>query len=225
MTIGYDGATPVDDPSGPLVNDGMLVVARFREDVSWTRRWPHKIIYNKGDRSTIPDDLQPFVVDLPNVGRESHTFLHHIVTKYDDLDDLTAFSQGEPRDHLAFFGWTVDDLFRVPPWLPCSPNVRDTSGWEPPGTYDFRIAEWDGPVTPTPLDECYGQWYERVFDRPFPAHMMGAYAGAVFSVRKQAVRRHPRALYEKLLAEVSGCKNPVAGHFMERTWTKLFADI
>ena len=55
--------------------------------------------------------------------------------------------------------------------------------------------------------------------------MVGAYAGAVFSVRKEAVRRHPRALYEKLLGEVSGCNNPVAAHFMERTWTKLFAGV
>ena len=30
---------------------------------------------------------------LPNVGRESHTYLHHIVSNYDSLADWTVFSQ------------------------------------------------------------------------------------------------------------------------------------
>ena len=34
------------------------------------------------------------VIPLPNVGRESHTYLTHIVTQYDDLSDYTIFFQG-----------------------------------------------------------------------------------------------------------------------------------
>lgn len=33
-------------------------------------------------------------VELPNVGREGHTFIHHIVTRYDRLADVTLFVNG-----------------------------------------------------------------------------------------------------------------------------------
>jgi hypothetical protein len=39
------------------------------------------------------------VVPLPNVGRESHTILWHIVTNYDRLANLTVFSQGSAPTH------------------------------------------------------------------------------------------------------------------------------
>merc|ERR1719248_86361 len=37
------------------------------------------------------------VQQLPNVGRESHTYLHHIVDNYENLANWTVFTQaGEP---------------------------------------------------------------------------------------------------------------------------------
>ena len=36
---------------------------------------------------------------LPNVGRESHTYLHHIVNNYDKLADWTVFSQASEPMH------------------------------------------------------------------------------------------------------------------------------
>jgi hypothetical protein len=34
---------------------------------------------------------------VPNVGREGHTFLHHIVEHYDNLADHTLFCQETPH--------------------------------------------------------------------------------------------------------------------------------
>ena len=45
-------------------------------------------IYNKGD-SHIPNSIS-----LHNVGRESHTYLYHIVNNWDKLADRTVFFQG-----------------------------------------------------------------------------------------------------------------------------------
>ena len=36
---------------------------------------------------------------LPNVGRESHTYLHHIVANYDHLASVTVFTQGSISEH------------------------------------------------------------------------------------------------------------------------------
>jgi hypothetical protein len=80
-----------------------IVVARYNEDVSWTKQITHPIIiYNKGDPIT---DLSN-VIPLINKGREGETFLRHIVENYNTLDDVTVFLQGDPFDHLTILlGW------------------------------------------------------------------------------------------------------------------------
>ena len=70
-----------------------IVLARYEEDISWVQPFlteANVIIYNKGSPLN-------GTIELPNVGRESHTYLHHIVHNYDDLAYWTVFSQaGEP---------------------------------------------------------------------------------------------------------------------------------
>ena len=91
-----------------------VVLAHYDEDISWISKEAAITGYNKarvhvyhkgaaGDAvKKLSDALLPSVpaakvVSLPNVGRESHTYLSHIVDNYDSLADWTVFSQaGEP---------------------------------------------------------------------------------------------------------------------------------
>lgn len=67
------------------------VIAKYNENISWTNTLEIPIIiYDKLDNP-----------DLPNVGRDLHTYAHHIVENYDNLADLTFFLQGNPFDHCA----------------------------------------------------------------------------------------------------------------------------
>tara|TARA_A100001015_G_C14323310_1_gene456449 strand:+ start:101 stop:412 length:312 start_codon:yes stop_codon:yes gene_type:complete len=69
--------------------DFQIVVSRYNEDISWTEKYsPHVIIYNKG-----VDSIQN-AISLPNVGRESHTYLYHIISNYHNLAERTIFVQG-----------------------------------------------------------------------------------------------------------------------------------
>ncbi|CAE8684983.1 unnamed protein product [Polarella glacialis] len=56
------------------------------------------IIYTKGSHDLSDQISQGMLVHrLPNVGRESHTYIQHIVANYDQLAEWTVFSQaGEP---------------------------------------------------------------------------------------------------------------------------------
>lgn len=201
----------------------MLVVAKYQEDMAWTRKYSQRlVIYNKGSRDTIPDDLLQFVVDLPNVGREAHTFLWHIVHNYDNLDEILVFVQGRCNDHLNK-GWTVEDLFTLDGKM-CSSNLVDSTLWGSyASTYDFRIPQWSGTrLAPTSHNETYGQWYERMFGTLFPHHDTKVYVGAIFSVRREVVLKYPKLIYERLLEEMSHDNAPEAAHFMERTWSKMF---
>jgi hypothetical protein len=71
-----------------------VVVARYNENVEWVRAYSDiAFIYNKG--YTIVENAKP----LDNIGREGHTYLHHITTEYDRLTDRTVFLQGNPFEH------------------------------------------------------------------------------------------------------------------------------
>ena len=94
-----------------------VVVARHDEDVAWLA--PHASpsvrieIYDKG---TLPvGDSER----LPNVGRESHTYVHHIVSRYETLAEWTVFTQAtQPswgyRGHLAS-GIKFEDYLKPDP--------------------------------------------------------------------------------------------------------------
>ena len=78
-----------------------LIVARYNEDVTWLNEVDTAIgitIYNKGnDLHNIPD--RAIVKELPNIGRESHTYATHCAARYDSLADITVFTQGNPFTH------------------------------------------------------------------------------------------------------------------------------
>lgn len=74
-----------------------LVVARYKEDISWlsgVSGFSRVVVYDKSGMG-LGD------ISLPNVGRESHTYLTHIVENYSDLGDWVTFVQGNPFDHCS----------------------------------------------------------------------------------------------------------------------------
>jgi hypothetical protein len=78
------------------VNSTEVVIARFNEDISWIKNINSNIkktIYNKGSDYLI-DTKQ-----LPNIGRESDTFLRHILENYSRLSEYNIFLQGNPFFH------------------------------------------------------------------------------------------------------------------------------
>lgn len=91
-----------------------FVVARYKEDVSWLNDLPRDAriyLYNKGP------DIEPGVlsrevtlVNLPNAGRESATYMHHLMHRFDESEgEFTVFTQGDPFEHAPH----LLDLVRV----------------------------------------------------------------------------------------------------------------
>ena len=75
-----------------------LIIARYDEDLRWLKKYKNwKItVYNKGEKLTDNKFLK--VINLENKGRESHTWLYHIVKNYNNLDDINIFLQGKIDD-------------------------------------------------------------------------------------------------------------------------------
>ena len=76
-----------------------VVVARYNEDASWCAPY-NCTVYNKGSR---PERISSTTRwrTLPNIGRESHTILSHLVQHYDSLADWTVFLQGDRGPHAG----------------------------------------------------------------------------------------------------------------------------
>jgi hypothetical protein len=77
-----------------------VVLAHHHEDLSWLAQHggdAHFRIYTKWTGVELHPPFAAKIQALPNVGRESHTYLSHIVQNYDTLAGWTVFSQaGEP---------------------------------------------------------------------------------------------------------------------------------
>ena len=75
------------------MNNMDVVVAKYKEDMSWLSRFDKSrlFIYDKsGDDNGF--------INLPNIGREAHTYLTHIIENYDNLSNYICFLQGNPFD-------------------------------------------------------------------------------------------------------------------------------
>jgi len=189
-----------------------LVVARYDEDLAWLKRVPRDFrvtIYDKGDGSSEGKQL-------PNQGREAHTYLHHLTEHYDEIADLTVFVQGHPFDHApdlhkilkayADGSDSVSDFH----WLGFLADTDDARGrrlfvpWSKnPERHELQLEEFHRELFGSPGPEAY-----RFF------------VGAQFAVTRAAVRRRPRAFYESA-AELA-VRFPLAPHCFERCWDRIF---
>lgn len=196
-----------------------LVVARYNERVDWVRNTPGSLavtIYDKGqdlDASVVP---RAKVVALANVGFEAHTYLHHIVERYDSLADVTVFCQGHPFDHASDLHHWLRELvagrthvrdFR---WLGFIIDTDDARGrrlfvpWSK--NYDRRELDLD-------------RFHRELFGTAAPPAVR-FYPGAQFAVSARLIRSRPRSFYEQALA--LSVRFPDAGHCFERLWDAVF---
>jgi hypothetical protein len=74
-----------------------IIISRYEKDVKWSEQFKdsHRIfIYDKSNENNN-------FIKLPNIGREPHTFLYHIIEHYDNLPNFSCFLQDDPFDHLG----------------------------------------------------------------------------------------------------------------------------
>lgn len=194
-----------------------LVVARYLEDLGWLRKRPANLRVTVYDKS--PDQSAgPEALPLPNVGREAHTYLHHIVSRYDTLADWTIFCQGKPFDHAYDFKKSLHALadgsravsstgFH---WLGHLIDTDDEQG-------ERLFRPWSKNEDGRGLD--LRGFHQVLFDTDGPA-LYTFVLGAQFAVHRELIRRQPLDLYERALTV--SVTFPDAAHCFERSWDRVF---
>ena len=183
-----------------------FVVARYQENLDWTNGLSDCIIYNKG--SDAPNSKHQYIT-LPNIGREGHTYLHHIIQNYDQLDEYTCFLQGYPFDHSPDLAKRILE-FPVPP-----PPFLFVSN----RLYTVNLS-YD--PTDTSLHSLLISTYEKIFGTRKTDHNFTFGAGAQFIVSRDAIRSRPKSFYENMLPLLDHHINPPEGFVVERFWGMIF---
>lgn len=87
-----------------------FIFARYNESIDWIYDHPfianHSIIYNKGETLLPKEGFKTEICNIsnePKYGRESDTYLYHIINNFNLLNDYLFFSQADPFDHCPEF--------------------------------------------------------------------------------------------------------------------------
>jgi len=191
-----------------------LVVARHTEDLAWLRRVPSAFtvtVYDKG-RPTLPD-----TTPLPNLGREAHTYLHHLAERHDTLADTTVFVQGHPFDHAPdlhkILRSLADGTFTVPDfhWLGFLADTDDPRGRR-------LFVPWS--KNPERHELQLDDFHQQLFGTPGPPAYR-FFVGAQFIITRPIAHHRTPAFYAQ--ARDLAANFPLAPHCFERCWDRVFA--
>jgi len=208
-----------------------IVIARYNENIEWVKYINPEIfdiiIYNKGN--TIESKPSYRIINIENIGRESHTYLYHIISNYDNLPEKMIFIQAHPFDHVrnTFFQELVDFINNESDFYYFSKNILKIQYDENKnkyreegmlnGNYWTNYHEVNSP-TFTLITKLFGEY------NPYDLKIAFG-TGAIFGVSKTNVEKYDVEFYQKcidILVSNTNKINPDDGHAYERLWNYIF---
>ena len=206
------------------VKENEIVIARYQEDISWSYVYRDIcLIYNKGSKAL--EYQCENVVQLNNVGREAHTYLYHIINRWDYLADKTLFTQGNIADHIGTntdlriffdkgFDFIVKNGLYIRDYDPINGRLPHNNKWlKDLETGKMRKAK-----------QSFTEWCVTVLKIDFKGDPVFYGPGAIFSVSKELIYKKPITFYKHLLSFLEDHSNPEEGHYFERTWVYIFCN-
>jgi hypothetical protein len=216
-----------------------IIVARYNENIEWVNKVKSTLskdyhvrvfIYNKG-----PDNIENFEYEqLENHGRESHTYLHHIVTHYDEYikePRILVFLQGAFWDHAqTWYKGYIDESDLISAFIRDTDKQGASISWarthdyvgNNAAHYNFHIRMHNQEELYPLSKECFGEWFTKNIGCDFPQHkLLYWWISGLFSVNASLLTsQHSKEYYSFLLNQLVH-KNPEIGHFFERSWVYI----
>ena len=211
-----------------------MIVSFYNEDLGWLENYyMKKYVYCKNI-----DNLKSNYIQLRNCGRDSHTFLHHIVHNYDNLTEVVVFTPGSVSTEawgglkLRKFRYVIDNLYKVfTHGIVCMPHEDGVDKVH--FDYNFTISEWKG----TDSKNCnnqnsslilaktrpFGKWYQENIDNNIDKiKKVGICYNNIFATTKFQIQKYPKTFYENLLLQLQIGENLEVIHYVERIWLSLY---
>jgi hypothetical protein len=216
-----------------------IVIARYEEELDWVISdlvplcSPDRIfVYNKGKSACTLLDPNVHVESLPNIGREAHTYLHHIINTYhiNGLDVTTLFIPGSCRE-LSYKWESLCSIITIllrgigngHSVFPCTASKDvDLENF----SLDVYVGSHEKNATENPIVELepspirpYGKWCREVLGTTNTDCI--TYWG-IFAVAQKDILLKPLDMYEKLISFVNYHPNHEVAHYLERAWSIVF---
>jgi len=190
-----------------------IIISKYKEDLSWVDKLKDNksinnvFIYNKDIEHQ--DDLQ---INLPNIGREAHTYLYHIVHNYEKLNEINIFLQGNPFDHSKNLFWHINQL---------KTNNIKIYPFNKITIEDKYSIHRNHKIHPNGLYISY--FMDFLFDHKLDINenILVNY-GAQFACAKKNIINRPKDFYRFLLKFASYEQNPIEAYIFERLWLYIF---
>ncbi len=205
-----------------------VIISRFNEKLDWIKNINREfeiIIYNKGEKIELGNDYK--LIEIANVGRESHTWLYHILGNYENISENNIFLQGRIDDlgcmshkdiskylkNLNKNGFNSSRLGLLSPFhwkdnLSIDKDIRYKEAWN-----QNKISK----------NQLGFRKYSKQFFPKIPIIVPTSYGGC-FAVSKDAIYKHSKDFYLKLLDTVNKHSHPIEAHFLERLWCYMFSE-
>lgn len=198
-----------------------VVVARYNEDLSWiAKEFPNErvVVYNKGkDDLNLPGNCQ--VIKLPNIGRESHTYLYHIVHNYNQLAERTLFLQGDPYSFI--YTYTPLKKYKIIEKTNCNSIIAARCYYFNEKSERDKLLNLDG-----------SKWSDTVFKNYDFIEFKNRFVDsgnenfhynheANFAVDRCKIIYRDLKYYEEILNTLDNVA-PIEGHYLERLWDLVF---
>lgn len=175
-----------------------LVVARYKEDVTWVNQ------LKNWNAIVIQKQTEELVGDMPNAGREPSSFFFAVGRNYDSIqpDDIWAFVQGNPFDHCPELFTELERSTKGFRWLGSARKITDGTG---------------KPEHPNlPVADKYKEWLERKW-----SENITFCPGGQFVLLGRNLLHYPREWYLRLMDDFTTAYNAWVA---ERLWGKIYAD-
>ena len=186
-----------------------LVVSHYEQDLTWVHEastYIDMVVYDKSEKDSNYSKLR-------NIGREPHTYMHHIVENYDSLAEWTIFAQDNPFDH-------VEDWSSI---LSGNTVVWDAlSNFTYKGGYFFSnmgLVHCDQAGLPHHPGLPIVEVWDRIFNVECPT-LLEFVPGCHFILHRDLIRTKPRTFYENTKSVLESMEG--APWVLERLITYIF---
>lgn len=201
-----------------------IVIAHYKENLEWINEIENNcieniFIYTKGNKELYYKNKKIKQYKIPNIGRESQTYLYHCIKNYDDIKsvDFIFFLQGSPH---GIKNEQIENWIN----LAINKKIKFTDNFTISSPYQFlkkgRCKYWAGKK----LDACdcdIKNWAERFVRPNLDLSKFPIFWNACFGVSTEKIANVDIKRYEDIIKELNS-PNPECGHYCERLWYYIF---
>ena len=155
--------------------------------------------------------------DLPNIGRETHTYLHHIINNYDSLPEVTIFLPGSAdasnkwNKTINICKYAIENMKSVLIYDSYM-NIKKLYSFtmeEYASTNEENSKKNNNPEIELASTRPYGLWYEKWFPN---ININYVSYNCIIAIHRNHIYNRSKSFYEELIKEVSNTSNPEVGH-------------